>query len=112
MNLRAFLKVKYFVILVIIAALAFGFFKLKQRAEIAKAERYRTATVDRGAIVKRISANGTLNPVTVVNVGTQVSGTVAKLHTDFNRQVKAGQVLLLENSSTSSQQTMVSTKVG
>ena len=94
MNLRAYLKIKYFVILVIIAALAFGFLKFKQHAETAKAERYRTATVDRGAIIQRISANGTLNPVTVVNVGTQVSGTVAKLHTDFNRQVKAGQVLL------------------
>ena len=94
MNLRALLKVRYFVIIVFVAALAFGFFKFKQHAATAKAERYRTATVDRGTIVKRISANGTLNPVTVVNVGTQVSGTVAKLHTDFNRQVKAGQVLL------------------
>lgn len=52
-----------------------------------------TATVDRGSIVQRVSANGTLNPVELVNVGTQISGTVIKLHTDFNQPVKAGQLL-------------------
>lgn len=54
---------------------------------------YRTATVDRGEIVRRISANGTLNPVTLVSVGTQVSGTVYRLHADFNDRVKRGQIL-------------------
>ena len=52
-----------------------------------------TASVDRGSIVQRVSANGTLNPVELVNVGTQISGTVIKLHTDFNQPVKAGQLL-------------------
>ena len=52
-----------------------------------------TATVDRGPIVQRVTANGTLNPVELVNVGTQISGTVIRLHTDFNRPVKAGQLL-------------------
>jgi HlyD family secretion protein len=56
--------------------------------------RYRTAAVDHGLVQKRISANGTLNPVIVVKVGTQVSGTVAKLYVDFNQAVKAGQILL------------------
>ena len=51
------------------------------------------ASVDRGAIVQRVTANGTLNPVVLVNVGTQISGTVLKLHTDFNQPVKAGQLL-------------------
>jgi HlyD family secretion protein len=50
-------------------------------------------TIDRGTIAQRITANGTLNPVTVVNVGTQISGTVTKLHADYNSTVKAGQVL-------------------
>lgn len=52
-----------------------------------------TATVDKGAIVQRVSANGTLNPVELVNVGTQISGTVRSLLVDFNSQVKAGQLL-------------------
>ena len=56
-------------------------------------QRYRTETVDRGDIVQTVSANGTLNPVVLVNVGTQVSGTVQKIRVDFNDQVSAGQIL-------------------
>ena len=59
----------------------------QKKAEENKAERYRTIAVDRGAVTQRITANGTLNPVTVVSVGTQVSGTVTKLYTDFNNVV-------------------------
>ncbi len=57
------------------------------------AQRYRTAEVERGDITQSIAANGTLNPVVLVNVGTQVSGTVKKLHADFNDRVKPNQVL-------------------
>lgn len=56
--------------------------------------RYVTATVERGAITQTVSANGTLNPVTLVNVGSQVSGIVSKIYADFNDHVKAGQILL------------------
>ncbi|MDD5035348.1 MAG: efflux RND transporter periplasmic adaptor subunit [Methylococcaceae bacterium] len=58
-----------------------------------EANRYRTAILERGSIVKSISANGTLNPVVLVNVGTQVSGLIAKLYADFNHRVEQGQVL-------------------
>jgi HlyD family secretion protein len=54
---------------------------------------YRTEKTDRGDITLQVSANGTLNPVTLVNVGTQVSGTVKSIYADFNQVVKAGQVL-------------------
>ena len=50
----------------------------------SKQDRYKTQVVDRGDIVQSISANGTLNPVELVNVGTQVSGTVSKMYVDFN----------------------------
>lgn len=56
--------------------------------------RYVTATLERGAITQTVSANGTLNPVTLVNVGSQVSGIVRKIYADFNDHVKAGQILL------------------
>ena len=56
--------------------------------------RYVTATSERGAITQTVSANGTLNPVTLVNVGSQVSGIVKKIYADFNDRVKAGQILL------------------
>ncbi|MEQ1666972.1 MAG: efflux RND transporter periplasmic adaptor subunit [Sulfuriferula sp.] len=58
------------------------------------ADRYRMAEVVRSDLVRNVSANGTLNPVVLVNVGTQVSGVVKALHVDYNQQVKAGQVLL------------------
>jgi HlyD family secretion protein len=57
-------------------------------------ERYRMETVARGDLVQIVSANGTLNPVKLVNVGTQVSGTVKHLYVDFNDRVTKGQVLL------------------
>lgn len=53
-----------------------------------------TAAVTRGDIAETITANGVLNPIRVVKVGTQVSGTVTSLDVDFNDEVKAGQVLL------------------
>ena len=54
---------------------------------------FRTETVGRGEISAQVSANGTLNPVTLVNVGTQAPGTVRRIEADFNQQVKAGQIL-------------------
>lgn len=57
--------------------------------------RYRSEAIDRGDITQTVSANGTLNPVTLVSVGTQVSGTVKKLHADFNDRVQQGQVLVV-----------------
>lgn len=56
--------------------------------------RYKTAEVDRGSIVQFVTATGTLNPVALVNVGTQVSGTVSEVNVDFNSRVQRGQVLL------------------
>lgn len=54
---------------------------------------YRTRDIERGDIIQTISANGTLTPVILVNVGTQVSGTVAKLYADYNDHVETGQIL-------------------
>src|SRR5438445_9639548 len=54
---------------------------------------YQTATITRGPITQAVTATGTLNPVVNVQVGSQVSGNIAKLFADFNSQVKAGQVV-------------------
>lgn len=56
---------------------------------------YKTANIQNGDVVQTVSANGTLNPVVLVSVGTQVSGTVKKLLVDYNDKVKAGQVLAM-----------------
>jgi HlyD family secretion protein len=55
---------------------------------------YRLQSVENGDISQTVSANGTINPVTLVSVGTQVSGTVKKLYVDFNSKVEKGQILL------------------
>ena len=57
------------------------------------AERYKLQTIEPGSLTQSVSANGTLNPVILVNVGTQVSGTVKRLHVDFNDKVAKGQAL-------------------
>jgi len=57
------------------------------------AANYQTTTVTRGPITQAVTATGTLNPVVNVQVGSQVSGNIAKLFADFNSQVKAGQVV-------------------
>lgn len=52
-----------------------------------------TDTVTRGSIVTQVSATGTLEAVTTVQVGSQVSGIIETLNADFNSVVKKGQVL-------------------
>lgn len=54
---------------------------------------FRTVKVERGAITATVSATGTLNPVTSVQVGTQVSGQIKELFVDFNSAVKKGQLV-------------------
>jgi HlyD family secretion protein len=55
--------------------------------------KYRTAVVERGEILAYVSATGTLNPVIIVQVGTQASGTIEKLFADFNSAVREGQMI-------------------
>jgi HlyD family secretion protein len=52
---------------------------------------YKTAKIERGSIVSSISATGTVNAVSTVLVGSQVSGTILKLHADYNSRVQKGQ---------------------
>jgi len=61
--------------------------------EDADATRWRTAQVERGELLVEVTATGTLQPVTQVQVGTQVSGTVQALHVDFNSRVRLGDVV-------------------
>ena len=54
-----------------------------------------TAKVERGAIHDVVEATGTINAVTTVQVGSQVSGSIAKLNADFNSRVRKGDVIAL-----------------
>ncbi len=58
-----------------------------------KAPSFRLAAVEKGDLRRVVTATGTINPRLVVQVGTQVSGTIAKVLVDFNSHVKKGQLL-------------------
>jgi HlyD family secretion protein len=58
-----------------------------------EAQRFLTAAVTRGAIVQSVEATGTLEAVTTVQVGSQVSGIIKSLHADYNSRVRKGQVI-------------------
>jgi HlyD family secretion protein len=77
-----------------VAAAAGGYRWWHQTHRDTGAQRYKTEALGRGDVVQSVSANGTLNPVVLVNVGTQVSGTVKKLYADFNARVERGQILM------------------
>jgi HlyD family secretion protein len=58
-----------------------------------KAEQFRTEKVTRGDVTMSVTATGTVSAVTTVQVGSQVSGVIARLYADFNSTVKKGQLL-------------------
>jgi HlyD family secretion protein len=78
--------------LAVIGGLLFIAFVVRQ-CRNGDAATYQTATVTRGPITQAVTATGTLNPVVNVQVGSQVSGNIAKLFADFNSEVKAGQTV-------------------
>src|ERR1051325_10501601 len=57
------------------------------------AENIITATVERGDIKTTVSATGTVQAITTVQVGSQISGTISWLGADFNSRVKKGEVI-------------------
>ncbi|MDR1691635.1 MAG: efflux RND transporter periplasmic adaptor subunit [Rickettsiales bacterium] len=84
-------KNKLFWILIIAAVAVFSYFKFFKQEK--NTFTYLTTKVVRGDISKQITANGTINPVNLVKVGTQVSGIIEKIFVDFNDNVVEGQVL-------------------
>jgi HlyD family secretion protein len=73
---------------VIVAFAGFAFWSNR-----ASAAEYMTARVDRGNLRNTVTATGTLQAVTTVQVGSQASGTLSSLNADFNSVVKKGQVV-------------------
>ena len=80
--------------LIVLALAGAGFYWYLSGAAQAPEQRYKLQAIEKGDLVQTVSANGTLNPVVLVNVGTQVSGTVTRLYVDFNDKVEKGQPLL------------------
>ena len=86
------MKKKIYIILAVIVAIAIGaYFLLGGKKEAGVS--YITATVQNSSLTTSVTATGTIEPVTSVTVGTQVSGIVAHLYVDYNSIVKKGQVI-------------------
>ncbi len=83
--------VLWIVVILVIAAGVFGYGYYSRSKEGLAA--YRTVRVERGNISACVTANGTVNAVITVIVGSQVSGTIQKLYADYNTQVKTGQLI-------------------
>ncbi len=75
--------------LVVVAIGVFAAFQFKGTDK----PQYFTVKVDRGDIHEVVEATGTINAVTTVQVGSQVSGTISHLYADFNSRVKKGEVI-------------------
>jgi HlyD family secretion protein len=82
-------------LVLILAALGGGAWWFAGPGTFAVADQpaWRMAKVDRGDVVASVNATGTINPISTVVVGSQVSGQVLEILADFNSQVQAGQVL-------------------
>ena len=85
---------KILIIIAAIVALAIAAWFLFFRTQGVKYE-WKTSKIDKGDITVTVTATGTLNAVTTVQVGTQVSGIINKILVDFNSVVKEGQVIAL-----------------
>jgi HlyD family secretion protein len=82
------------IIVVIVAAVLSVFIVLHRRGAKGNGD-IKTSTVERGNISVVVTATGTLNPLNSVQVGSQISGTIAELHADFNSRVRKGQLIAL-----------------
>lgn len=89
--LKSYLGNRYviaFAGMVLVVAAGFAF-----RSQQTSAAQYLTAKVERGNLRNTVTATGTLQAVTTVQVGSQASGTISALFADFNSKVKKGQVI-------------------
>lgn len=76
----------------LIAGIGGGWYLLRQR-DTVETPTYSETRIERRDIADEVSATGTLNPINIVQVGSQVSGTIQHLYVDFNDNVKQGQVI-------------------
>ena len=84
--------VKWAITLVVLAAggwLGFRYWTARPGVETE----YKTSPVTRGDVTQIVTANGSLNPVQLVEVGSQISGVITEIKVDYNAHVKAGDIV-------------------
>ncbi len=88
------LRKKGFWIVVGIVVVAGGVMLWRQhQAKLKAAWKYETSPIDRGKIVAKVTASGSLSALVTVQVGSQVSGRIAALYADYNSKVKKGELI-------------------
>ncbi|MDR3666454.1 MAG: efflux RND transporter periplasmic adaptor subunit [Ignavibacteriaceae bacterium] len=93
------MKKKIVIPLVILAALIVSSYYLFFTGD-KREQQYTFTQITRGSLSQTITATGTLQAVTTVDIGTQVSGKIAKLYVDFNDHVRKGQLLAVIDTTT------------
>lgn len=85
---------RWIITLVVLAAAVGGYFLTRSfTADSGGKSRYRTGLVEKGDILQTVRATGTIQPILLVQVGTQVNGPIRKLYVDYNSHVKAGDLV-------------------
>jgi len=84
---------RYLIVVLLSVLLAVGGYAYWRRGQEAAQGAYVTEPIERGSIASIVTATGTVNPVTTVQVGTYVSGPIQAIYVDFNSPVKKGQLV-------------------
>ena len=84
--------VKWLVVVAVLGGAGYAGYRYWNQPAAAPVE-FRSATVARGDVQQSVSANGSLTPVRMVEVGSQISGTITDIKVDYNSRVKAGDLL-------------------
>jgi HlyD family secretion protein len=92
MKLKDLARPRWIAAVFLLAALGAAAYWYSQR-EVRNAPAWRLVKIERGPITATVTATGTLNPVTSVQVGSQVSGQIKELFVDYNSPVKKGELI-------------------
>ena len=77
---------------ILLAVAGAGYYLSGNRSEEPE---FVTQKLSRGNITEKVTASGIINPISTINVGTQVSGTIKEIYVDYNSEVKKNQMLAL-----------------
>jgi HlyD family secretion protein len=80
------------IVAVLLAGMAWWYWQARQVAQAAPS--YTAQAVARGNLTLNVTANGTLKPTRAISIGSELSGTVLKVHVDVNDRIRKGQVLV------------------
>lgn len=89
---RSWWRILSWAIVAVVGLLLVGWVRARTR-ESAPQVHYETTKADRGRVVAKVTATGTLSALVTVQVGSQVSGRVQRILVDFNSPVKEGQII-------------------